>query len=446
MVDIKTFFSKGLRGLSVLTIAVALGLTAFAGTADAQRNKDQPRSSKTISVKNQKPIIEIQEMLEAERTNEALAALGRMGSIAEMPKYDQAVINQLYAQAYIEQEKYEEGVRYLERVISVGQNEMPPEQLSQMRFNIGQLYIAIGADKDGAAAQTFFKKGIDTLEAWFAQNANARPDAYATLAQAYLAVQPPNYNKAISWVERAIAKAQELGEQPKEGWYRNLSGLYLEVNQPAKALPIMELLVKSYPKRDYWMQLAYVYGEMNREKDQFAALEAAHRQGLLIKGNEQVYLAQLYIQNEIPMRAAEIIEKGMESGVIEKKGDNYRLLADAYYTAKELDSAIKWYNVAGETAKGAQPFFFLGQIFMQKEEWERAAAAFESAINKNARAAQKDKIRMIGNAHYNLGIAYFYQSQCNKAKTAFTRATEFESQRAGARQWIQRINAGSCGV
>ncbi|MFN3233538.1 MAG: tetratricopeptide repeat protein [Alphaproteobacteria bacterium] len=446
MIDLRKTFGQAGRGVAIAFVALAF-LTVSIGTTDAQRNRDEPRSSGgTISVKLQKPVIEIQEILETGNSRAAIAALGRLGSLAEMTPYDQVVINRLYAQAYLEQDNYEQGVKYLERAVAVGRDTMAPAELSQTTFNIGQLYIAIGAEKDGAAAQTFFKKGIDALEGFFRENPNARPESYATLSTAYLQIQPPNYKKGIEWIERAIAKAQELGEQPKEGWYRNLAGLYLEDNQAAKALPIMELLVKNYPKRDYWLQLAYVYGELGKESDQFAALKAAHRQGLLTSSNEQVYLAQLYIQNEIPIRGAEILEKGLDSGLIEKKPENYRLLADAFYTARELDRAIKWYNVAGEQAKGAEPFFFLGQIFMQKEDWEKAAAAWESTIRKNASAPRENKLRMIGNAHYNLGIAYFYQNKCDSAKRAFTNATEFQAQRSSANQWIQRINAGSCGA
>ena len=79
-------------------------------------------------------------------------------------------------------------------------------------------------------------RDYDTLDQWFKENANARPAAYAIMANAYLGVEPPNYNRAINWMEKAIAKAKELGEEPKEGWYRNVAALYMEVEHVSKAL------------------------------------------------------------------------------------------------------------------------------------------------------------------------------------------------------------------
>lgn len=431
-----------MRTVSAMVLVAGLGMVS-AGTADAQalRCTQEPSSSasQALSPDVQTTVIEVQELLEAGQYSASLSKLQGIGNVGELKPYDQAVINQLYAQAYIDQDRYEDGLRYLERVVRVGCGQLAMEQINQMIFNVGQLYIAVGAEKTGAAAQDFFKKGIDTLEAWFQNNPNARPDVYAMLSTAYLQIDPPNYDQGIAWILKAIDKAQEMGEPVKEGWYRNLGGLYLEVNQPAKALPIMELLVREYPKRDYWLQLAFIYGELNREQEQFNTLQAAHHQGLLTKGQEKVYLAQLYIANGMPMLAANIMEQGMEEGTIERTADHYRFLADAMYTAKELDRAIDWYKIAGEQAEDAGPFFFLGQIYMQKEDWGDAIAAFNQAIDKDQRAPQSKKLRAIGTAHFNKGIAHYYLDQFADATRAFNRARNYDTLRNGADQWINRI-------
>ena len=426
------------------TVALVAGIgmastTSVSAQALTCTQEPSASASQALSPDIQTPVIEVQELLELGQYSQALSKLQGIGNLNELKAYDQAVVNQLFAQVYIDQEQYEQGLRYLERVVRVGCGQLALEQINQMIFNVGQLYIAIGVEKTGATAQDFFKKGIDTLLAWFEQNPNARPDVYAMLSTAYLQIDPPDYRNGIVWIERAIEKAQELGEEPKEGWYRNLGGLYLEVGEPAKALPIMELLVKRYPKRDYWLQLAFIYGELGREREQFNTLQAAYHQDLLTQGQEKVYLAQLYIANGMPKLAANIMEQGMEDGTIERTADHYRFLADAMYTAKEPDEAIDWYKIAGEQAEDAQPFFFLGQIYMQKEEWADAVDAFNDAVRKNQQAPQSKKMRTIGTAHFNMGIAYFYLDRFDDASRAFNRARNYDNLRRGADQWIARI-------
>ena len=436
--------TRYLKKLGAPALAL-LGAMAFGATsASAQQvpsctQEPSSSASKALDAKIQKTVIEVQELLEAEQYSQALGKLQGIRDVQEMKAYDQAVISQLFAQVYLDQDKYEEGVKHLENVIRKGCGQQPLEQMNQMIFNIGQIYIAIGAEKDGATAQNYFKRGIDTLEAWFRDNPNARPDPYAMLAVAYLQIDPPNYQNGIKWLEKAISKAQELGEEPKEGWYRNVAQLYLEINQPQKSLPILEMLVQKYGSRDYWLQLAFVYGELGRETDQFTTLEAAHHQGLLTKGQEQFYLAQLYITNDMPKRAADIVDAGFKSKVIEREPDRVRFLADAYYTAKELDSAIKWYKEAGKVADRADPLFFLGQIYMQKESWKEAIEAFNDAIEKDRSAPQGKKFGSIGTAHFNVGVANYYLEDFDAAKRAFGNAKGYSAVRDPAQQWLNRL-------
>ena len=65
------------------------------------------------------------------------------------------------------------------------------------------------------------------------------------------------------------------------------------IHMLGKALPIVELLVNKYSKPVYWTQLAYIYGELNDDKKQFATLQAAYHHGALKRGSEKVFLAQL---------------------------------------------------------------------------------------------------------------------------------------------------------
>ncbi|TDI58872.1 MAG: hypothetical protein E2O92_08980 [Alphaproteobacteria bacterium] len=418
----------GLIGLMFAAASAVFTMDAAqaqASTCDSKKSS----ASKTLSPKVYKVIEQVQILVEADQTTQAKAMLDGIRNRNELGAYDQTVIQQFYAQIYVEQDAYLKAADALAIVIRLGECILPPEQINETIFNIGQLYI--GAEQ--------YAKGMSYLEDWFKKNPDPSASALAFMAQANLGIEPPNYPEALKWMIRAIDKSIALGDEPRETWYSTIVALYIETEQMSKALPILELLVNKHPKRTYWMQLSYVYGELNRDADQFSTLESAYHQGLLVKSQELVYLAQLYMANSIPDRASDIMEEGIKAGTIKREPNNVRFLADALYTAKELDRAINWYEEAGKVADNAQVFFMLGQIYMQQEAWKKAVTAFENTLSKNRQVGKDKKMREIGTAHYNMGIALYSDGKISAAKKSFTTAKGYSNMRKGANQWLARI-------
>jgi tetratricopeptide (TPR) repeat protein len=425
-------FSWNKMALGALVAVAVVATSTMSMTSAAQAQSAQCGKSsgnKVLSPKVFRVIEDVQKLLEAENLGEAMMELDGIKNKNELPAYDQTVLYQFYGQIYAEREQYIQSAQALERVIRLGECILPPEQISQTVFNVGQLYI--GAEQ--------YRKGMNYLQSWFDKNPDPPASALAFMASANLGIDPPNYREALKWMLRAVEKSKSMGEEPKENWYSTLVALYMENDQMREALPIIELLVKKYPKRNYWMQLSYVYGELNRDADQFATLESAYHQGLLIKSQELVYLAQLYMANSIPDRAGDIMEEGIKAGKIERKAENLRFMADAMYTAKELDRAIPWYEEAGKASARADTLFMLGQIYMQQDEWKKAIKAFESMFAKDRQAHKDDKLRTIGTAHYNMGIALYSDGRIRDAKRFFTNAKSYKATRKGANQWLKRI-------
>ncbi len=83
----------------------------------------------------------------------------------------------------------------------------------------------------------------------------------------------------------------------------------------------------------------------------------------------------------------------------------------------------------------------LGQIYMQQENWKKAVIAFENTLSKDRKATKQKKIRDIGTAHYNLGIALYSDGKVRAAKKSFTTAKGYSNMRKGANQWLARIAA-----
>ena len=87
-------------------------------------------------------------------------------------------------------------------------------------------------------------------------------------------------------------------------------------------------------------------------------------------------MAQLYLYHDIPIKAARVLQTGLDDGSIEKTEKNYELLAQAYMHAREWDKAIKPLTVAAEKSDKGRFYEQLGQSYLQDEKWRDAEQAF----------------------------------------------------------------------
>ena len=95
-----------------------------------------------------------------------------------------------------------------------------------------------------------------------------------------------------------------------------------------------------WPKREYFIQLSAMYGQEGDEGRQLALFETAYEAGWLLRSSEIVNLSQLLLQADIPYKAAKILEKGLEDGIVESTESNWRVLAQAWQLAQEDEEAI----------------------------------------------------------------------------------------------------------
>ena len=93
-------------------------------------------------------------------------------------------------------------------------------------------------------------------------------------------IQVEDYRKALSSLEKAISLAEEEGYKPKENWYvimaASIGELKTEIGEKKsyfRQLDIYEILVNLYPKKQYFLQLGGIYGQLGREKDYMITLK-----------------------------------------------------------------------------------------------------------------------------------------------------------------------------
>ena len=139
----------------------------------------------------------------------------------------------------------------------------------------------------------------------------------------------------VAPIENAMRIARERNKPVKENWYGLLNFAYFNQENYAKVRDIQKILLQNWPKARYWKSLAGAYTELGEDEKLIYAYDAAHTQGMLVKDTEFVTMAQLYLQAEVPYKAAKLLEEKMDAGIVQKNEKHYRLLSQAWTLAQE---------------------------------------------------------------------------------------------------------------
>jgi len=252
--------------------------------------------------------------------------------------------------------------------------------------------------------------------------------------------QMKDYPSAIGQIEKGITMAQERGLDVKENWWQLLRYLYFEREDWDKVLEILEILVRDFPKRDYWMQLAGVYGQEGMDQRQIQAMEAAHVGGFLTRENDILGYAGLLMQEEVPYRAAKWIEQGFEQEIIEVSPKTLRQLGQAWQMAQEVDKAIPVFERAGKLSDDGEILDRLSTLYLEKDEFAKCMTAASAALDKGG-------LKKAYNTQIVLGMCQFNRDRLTGARKTFVTArngarnAKSKSAERIASQWIRYIDS-----
>ena len=406
--------SSWARGLMLLCAAF---LAFGPGEAMGQgREKPKPQTKKVKSVGKwaYKRLNEAHEALAAEKYGEAISTLNEMKGNSKLNEHEQALMWQTFGYVYSAQGKYKQSVDAFEKCLALGG--LPEVAQLNTMYNLAQLYVV----------RESYQKAADTFGKWFAVSQN--PPAEAHYMYAIPLLQLKRKKQALEQAEQALAKAKT----PKEPWLQLALSLYFENKRYKDAARVLEILVTRFPKKQYWMQLSAVYSEMNQHKKALGALEMAYLQGMLQDDRELTNLAQLYLYNEVPYKAARVLEKGMADGHVKGTAKAYELLANSWLNARERDKAMKPLERAAKASSKGQLYLRLAQVQIDREQWAPARNSLRMAL---AKGGLPDR----GAAQFLLGIAAVSDSQWEEAKTAFEASAEYEDRKQSSLEWLAHI-------
>jgi tetratricopeptide (TPR) repeat protein len=409
-------------------LQVDLGYQPLSSATAQEEEQAKPKereTRRTPALRNKvyEKLAEAQTAAEAKDYNEAAKVLDGMiaaGGKKSLNSYELANVYNLYAFIHYSREDYGKALQAYEQVVA--QPDIPAAMEMNTRFTIAQLYFV----------QEDWDKGIKALLKWFNMTENPNANAYILLAQGYY--QKKDYDEALQNVETAINMYKAKDKLPREQWYNLARFLYFEKDDINKTVDVLEELLKYYPKKQYWVQVSHMYGEQKKEKEQLSAMETAYVQGMLDKGREQVTMAYLYLNGDVPYKAAKVMDKGLKDGSIDGKSKNWEIAGSAWRQAQEVKKSIPAMEQAASKSDEGELYARLGNIYLDGDQYKKAIRA----INKGL---QRGGVKRPDNARLVLGMAYFNNKQYDKAREAFTAAGRDERSAKYATQWIKYMDS-----
>jgi len=396
---------------------------AFAQDEKAKKPQRETRRTPALRNKVYEKLAEAQAAAEAKDFNTAAKVLDGMiasGGKKALNSYELANVYNLYAFIYYSREDYANALKSYEKVVA--QPDIPIAMEVNTRFTIAQLYFV----------QEQWQKGINALLEWFKVTESPNANAYVLLSQGYY--QTRDYDKALFNVEKAIQMYKDKDKLPKEQWYNLARFLYFEKDDVNKTVDVLEELLKYYPKKQYWVQISHMYGEQKKEKAQLAAMETAYVQGMLDKGTEQVTMAYLYLNADVPYKAAKVMDKGLKNESVEGKSKNWEIAGNAWRQAQEIDKAIPAMEEAASRSDKGELYARLGNVYLDGDHFKKAITAINKGLSRGG-VKRPDTARLV------LGMAYFNDKQYAKAREAFQAAGRDERSAKYASQWLKYMDS-----
>ena len=422
------FGGYALRQETGLQLLPTLDSVAFAAE---ERKRRKARRVPNISEMTFRRLAQAQELMDLKEYDAALEVLIEMDKRSR--RYNGNELGQVYSMfAFImfSKEDNPRTIQYYEKVLEQGDDITEGLEHGTM-YSLAQLYFV----------EAEYQRSLDMMNRWLIKKADfgedPGPNPRYFMGQVYYAMK--DYPGATKQIELAITMAEERNMVPiKENWWQLLRFLYFEQDNWDRVLEILHVLVRDYPKRDYWVQLAGIYGQEGYEREQVLAMEVAHAGGYLDRERDVLNYGGLLMQEEVPYRAAKWMQVGFDEELVEATAKNLQSLGQAYQIAQDIDDAIPILENAGELSDEGEIFSRLSQLYLEKDEYKKCTDAADSALEKGVDREYNTEIV--------LGMCLFNRDRLTQARKTFVtarrhaRADKNESVERICNQWITYID------
>lgn len=390
---------------------------AIPSEQEVQRARDTRRNQAASETVGRR----IMQAFELYEEDDIPGAISLLEEINTRTEYDTAYVNRFLGNLYAANDQASEAIRRLEQAV----------QADILGFNDHEAAMILLANLH--LQEENFAEAIEGYRNWLQFAGEMDADVFVRMANAHLQLE--QYESVANLARKARHYQMEPNRNP---YILEFASLY-ELQRVDEAIDVLEEAVQAIPSEErWWSQLGMLYFQQEQSDKALATMDLAYRAGFLSQQNDFRALAQMYTNNMIPFRAAEVLRRHMESGDIEQSARNYSIAASAYHTAREFERANDMYVLAAENADTRSDRHDYhrrrGNSLLLADNYADAARAFNAALESAA-----DGDDSLGRVYMSLAEAYFYEERYNDAVRAAERAARYSDQRRNAESWASYI-------
>ncbi len=385
-----------------------------------QRDQQKTRQAQAVSKEVYEQIEKAQEFIDADDNNSALRVLNRLYNPDKLTEYEQVNVLNYLGFVYYNMDDIQNAMDSYTKLLRIPSLE--PQTAKSTTYTMAQLNMM----------EERYSQALELLNKWFVLETNPPPEPFILKAQVFYQLE--RYPDMVEPIQNAMQVARNRELQVKEDWYVLLNFAYFQQDDYAQVRDIQKILLENWPKKRYWFSLAGAFTELGEDQNLVAAYDAAYTQGMLEKESEFVTMAQLFLQREVPFKAATLLEDRLADGTIKKNEKNYRLLSQAWQLSQEDARASPALTQAARLADDGELDVRLGNAYLNLSEYNDCVSAVRTGIRKGG-------LRYPENAHISLGMCLYNLRQYSDAKKAFRQAAKVQKSRRTANQWLRVIDA-----
>lgn len=362
-------------------------------------------------------INQIQESIDAKNYTVALASLQDLRQ-RRLSAYETAHVHNLEGFVHYQQDDLARAQKSYEEALA--QKQLPDSMIASLRLTLGRLGIL----------QEQWQMAVDNLKALLAMENQNEPTNRILLANAY--VGQGQHKLALVELTQAIAETRAKNQQPSENALSLLAAVHYDLGNLDAMREVTRELALVYPREQYFLNLAALFGQSGDQKRQLALVESLLQDGRLTQEQQIKMAASLYLALDLPYKAARLLDSAMSAGGVAEDESTLELLSQAWLSAAEPDRAIPPLERAAKLAGDGELYLSLARLHLDEYRFAEAAAAAQAAIDKGG-------VRQEGGAWLLYGMALARMNRWDKAAEVLARAADYDYTQRYAQQWLAYV-------
>jgi tetratricopeptide (TPR) repeat protein len=383
-----------------ISVGIVVGvLGAFA--SGAVLAQEDPCAGQKISKKLDKPIGAAEKAFNAKNWDEVLVKVAEAEAMTDVAKtdFDTYWLNEFRGRAHINKQNYAEALTSLEASIN-SPCSPPADKASRYKVLVQLAYQTKNYPKVIELGNKGLESGADVDMATYVGNAYYATDDY------------PNTKRVMADV---IQKQEAAGKKPEELTYRILQGACIKLKDNPCIIDMLEKLVSTYPKPEYWQDLVGLMLAQTKNNNQLLNIwRVAEGNNVLADPAEYTEMAQLAIGQGLPGEAQSVLDRGFQKGVFAKSGkESATSVLNEAKSAVALDkSTLDKQDASARSKPTGDNDVKLGAAYLSYGMNDKAIEALQRGIGKGG-------VKNPDDAGLLLGIAYLRAGNKPEAAKAF---------------------------